>query len=154
MTIGVGGKTQAEALSLLSDMTQDLQDIHVSEFNNRIHKAQSLMKGLGLDAVYLNAGSNLYYFTGTHWHPSERMAGAILPADGELVYVAPHFELDTFRQHSLMDGVILSWQEHESPYQLAAKWLMERSGTGGKLGLDESTPFFISDGLDQALPEC
>ena len=30
-----------------------------------------------LDAVYLDAGTNLAYFTGISWHHSERLAGAL-----------------------------------------------------------------------------
>ncbi|CAM3544964.1 M24 family metallopeptidase [Parendozoicomonas haliclonae] len=153
MTIGVGGKTPAEALSLLSDMTGDLQDIPLSEFHTRIHKAQALMKEQGLDAIYLNAGTNLYYFTGTRWRASERMVGAVLPVEGELVYIVPHFELDTFKQHSLIEAPLLTWQEHEDPYHLTAQWLQEQFGESGKLGIDESTQFFVSDGLRQSLSD-
>ena len=40
------------------------------------------MQERGLNALYLNAGTNLYYFTGTRWGASERMVGALLSAQG------------------------------------------------------------------------
>jgi Xaa-Pro dipeptidase len=42
------------------------------------------MKEHSIKAVYLNAGTNLYYFTGTLWSASERMVGALLFEDGTL----------------------------------------------------------------------
>lgn len=40
------------------------------------------------------------YFTGVRWSPSERMVGAILPADGALEYLAPAFEEGSIRDFS------------------------------------------------------
>ncbi|MCL2918018.1 M24 family metallopeptidase [Shewanella litorisediminis] len=153
MTIGVGGLSAEEALAKLSDMTAGTGPIEVSEFQRRIHKAQTLMKSLGLDAVYLNAGTNLYYFTGTRWYASERMVGAILPAEGQLEYIAPAFELDTLKGYMAIVGEVNTWHEDESPYQLFGA-VLTRLGLGqGRVGMDESAAFFISEGIRDANPE-
>ncbi|VAW45790.1 hypothetical protein MNBD_GAMMA02-930 [hydrothermal vent metagenome] len=47
------------------------------------------MVKLGWDAMYIHAGTNLSYFTGTHWHPSERMVGALLTADRPKWFTEP-----------------------------------------------------------------
>ena len=44
MSIGVGGKTVKEALASLTDMSQGIEDITVSEYQQRILKAQGAMK--------------------------------------------------------------------------------------------------------------
>ena len=90
MTKGVGGKTVKEALATLVDMSADAKPIAESEYAGRIKKAQSLMTTQGMDALYLHAGSSLYYFTGTRWRGSERMVGALLLPNGAPIYIAPH----------------------------------------------------------------
>jgi len=150
MTIGVGGSDAQTELARLSDMTAGVQAITTTEFEARIEKACSLMKANSLDAIYLNAGTNLYYFTGTRWGASERMVGAVLSSKGELQYIAPYFEIATINGYKLLDGKINGWQEHESPYLLFNEILDSMSIREGRIGLDESCSFFISDGLAQA----
>ena len=153
MTIGVGGSTPQEELAKLHDMTQKLAPIAVDEFNQRIVKAQQLMQQHCIDAVYLNAGTNLYYFTGTQWYASERMVAALLTASGELIYIAPAFELGTLNDYMLVEGRVETWREHESPYKLCNKVLAELGLAGGTIGIDESAAFFLFDGLRQACPQ-
>jgi len=152
MTIGVGGSTAEKELARLSDMTQGAKPIEKAEYASRIARAQQLMRDNEIDAIYLNAGTNLYYFTGTRWGSSERMVGALLAANGELHYISPHFEIDTLLGFMLVSGEVSGWQEHESPYQLFAEMLNKMGIEDGTIGLDESCPFFISDGLAQANP--
>ena len=79
MTIGVGGSTAKIELDKLANMTQNVQAISQAEFNQRIAKAQAIMVENDIAATYVNAGTNLAYFTGTRWYASERMVGAIIP---------------------------------------------------------------------------
>ena len=152
MTIGVGGSDAQTELAKLQDMTQGVMPITDDEFKSRINKATELMKQHDMAAVYLNAGTNLYYFTGTRWGNSERMVGALLTAGGELHYIAPHFEIDTLNGYMKISGKVHGWQEHESPYALFND-LLSQLGISGAVGLDESCAFFISDGIAQACPE-
>lgn len=152
MKIGIGGKTAKEALASLSDMTAGVSPIQVTEYGARIAKAQSYMQQHGIGALYLNAGTNLAYFTGMQWYASERLVGAILPAEGDLVYIAPTFEIDSLNERKVITGDIKGWEEHESPYELFASLLPTLgSGGGDKIGVDESTAFFIVDGFNKAL---
>jgi len=153
MTIGIGGSTAEQALARLSDMTQDAMPIDDTEFNTRLAKAQTLMQACGLAAIYVNAGTNLYYFTGTPFGASERMVGAVIPANGDVHYIAPAFELGTLQGFIKVPGVVHCWEEHQSPYQLCAGILRELGLDTDKIGIDEATPFFIFDGLRQAAPD-
>jgi Xaa-Pro dipeptidase len=152
MTIGVGGSNAQIELSKLSNMAGNVTPIANSEFRARIEKACILMKANDIAAVYLNAGTNLYYFTGTRWGASERMVGAILSASGELQYIAPHFEIATINGYKLLDGKINGWHEHESPYELFGDVLTDMGISQGSIALDESSSFFISNGLTKAQP--
>lgn len=152
MTIGIGGSSQEEALGRLRNMLDGVEPIALAEYLARIDNAQRRMKQLGVDAVFLSAGANLEYFTGVRWSPSERMVGAILPADGALEYLAPAFEEGTIRDFMIVSGAINGWQEHESPYRLLFDCL-ERMGIQPNtslrpcIGLCPSLPFFMFDGL-------
>ncbi|MAI36109.1 M24 family metallopeptidase [Alteromonas genovensis] len=150
----IGGKTQQEALATLRDMTTDMSQPSVSEHTSRIEKAQRYMQANNIAALYLNAGTNLAYFTGMQWYASERLVGAILPARGDVVYIAPTFEIDSLEERKLIAGHIEGWQEHESPYALFAKLLSDiDTANGSKVAVDESTQFFIVDGFSKTLPK-
>ena len=118
MTIGVGGSDAQTELAKLNNMTGDVEPISSNEFQLRIAKAQQLMKDNNIEATYLDAGTNLYYFTGTKWYASERMVGAIIPQQGDIQYITPFFEVNTLRQYMTIKGKVNGWQEHENPYQL------------------------------------
>ena len=38
------------------------------------------MRENDIDAIFLDAGSSMFYFTGVRWHASERMLAAVLTA--------------------------------------------------------------------------
>ncbi|MES2296554.1 MAG: Xaa-Pro peptidase family protein [Pseudomonadota bacterium] len=150
--MSIGTKTIDEALAKLTDMTGNMVAIGKDEHERRIAKAQALMRERGVKAIYLNAGTNLAYFTGTKWYQSERMVGAILPAVGALEYIAPAFEECTLKGFMVVEGAVNCWEEHESPYQLfvdvvARMGIAPNPAAPPRLGICESTPFFIVDGI-------
>ena len=150
-TIGIGTQTPEQALATLSDMTSMLTPIQAEEHIARIAKAQAYMHANNIDAIYLNAGSNLTYFTGMKWYASERMVGAILPATGDVQYIAPYFEIGTLNGFKVIEGPIHGWQEHESPYTLFIAILNQlKISDTATIGIDESAQFFIFDGINKA----
>ncbi|ODS14703.1 MULTISPECIES: M24 family metallopeptidase [Pseudoalteromonas] len=151
MTKGIGTQTKEQALASLSNMTRDLIPIQADEHLARIARAQEYMQANNIDAIYLNAGTNLTYFTGMRWYASERMVGAILPAKGEVQYIAPDFEIGSLNGFKVIEGPIRGWLEHESPYALFVKVLTEMGiAESGTVGIDESAQFFIFDGINKA----
>ena len=150
MTIGIGGSNASIELEKIKNMTYDVQPIQLNEYFERIKKGTSLMKELSVKAVYLNAGTNLYYFTGTLWSASERMVGAILFEDGSLEYIVPKFEKGTFEKYRLVQSTINCWEEHESPYALIGKLLNDKNVGGGTIAIDESSSYFLVDGISKA----
>ena len=118
MTIGVGGQTMEQALAKLQDMTLDIKPISVIEYQQRLLRVQQLMQEKNIAALFITPGSNLLYFTGINWMCTERLCGVIIPAQGELTYIVPHFELDSFNEHINLQGNISTWQEHEDPVAL------------------------------------
>ena len=80
---------RAMAADELSDITGNAVPITVDERLARVEKAQRLMRRHGIDAILLEAGSALIYFTGVRWWRSERFTGASIPAEGEIAVVTP-----------------------------------------------------------------
>ncbi|MEI4551950.1 Xaa-Pro peptidase family protein [Pseudoalteromonas spongiae] len=153
MTIGVGGSTIEQALAKLDNMTQQVAPISNDELNARLQKAQSLMQQQGIAAMYIDAGTNLTYFTGLKWYKSERLVGAILPAKGELSYIAPHFEQGSLNDYMKLNGEFFGWHEHQSPYALIAEILQKQGINEGKLAVDPSAGYFLVDGIIKANPQ-
>ena len=154
----IGGKTKQQALDSLEPMVAGVEPISTAEYQARIEKAQQLMQQQGIDALYLNAGTNLSYFTGTVWYASERLVGALLfakgPAAGALVYISPVFEIPTLSGFQVIQGEVLGWHEHENPYELLLSAFKQHcSKANPVLALDDSSAFFIFEGLRQANPQ-
>lgn len=125
--------------------------ISAEERRNRIEALAARLQAEGLAALLLGSTNSLRYFTGLDWHPSERLTGALIHADGRVEYVCPRFELDKVggltSAETAVPGEILTWEEEESPYALVAG----RLPAGGRLALDEQVSAFVWLGLARAL---
>jgi Xaa-Pro dipeptidase len=109
------------------------------------------MRGTGLDAIVLTAaGASLRYFTGCGWGMLERMTGAILPREGEPVFIVPGFEEPRLRLTAPKGAAFRAWEEDQSPYVLCANLFRDLKMSTGRVGIDEATPHFIVDGLSKA----
>jgi len=146
-TLGIGGSTIEVELAAIEPMAHLAKPIQPEEFKDRLIKALSLMKKEGMVALYLHAGTNLFYFTGTKWGASERMVGALVLPNGKVHYIAPEFERGTILDFMGVEGTVEGWEEHESPYTLFISILENNGIANGDVAIDEATPFFIVDGI-------
>lgn len=127
--------------------------ISLAERNARISKAQKLLKDHKMDALLLDAGTSLQYFSGIRWWPSERTMVAIIPANGSICYVCPAFEEDRLKEQIVVGNLVRTWQEDESPYQLIVNTLKILGLPYSKLAVEEQTRFFIINGIKKAAPK-
>ena len=139
-------------LADLKPMADGISPITVEERRRRIEKARILMAQNDIDAVYLEAGSSLFYFTGVKWGRSERMTAAVIPAQGEIAYVCPGFEEARLREMIIFGDDVRAWEEEESPYALVSEILKDRGISSGKVGIEESVRFFLFDGIRRETP--
>jgi Xaa-Pro dipeptidase len=123
------------------------------ERHARIEKARRLMAENRIDAIVLEGGTSMYYFTGVHWGNSERTFAVVIPQKGELAWVTPAFEEARARELIKNSKDVRVWQEDESPYAVIAKILRDRGAGTGKIGIEERLRFFIYDGVRQELPQ-
>src|SRR2546422_8342115 len=97
----------------LRRMTADVVPISDDERNARIAKAQRLMGEQKIDAIYIEPGSSMFYFTGMRWGTSERMLALVIPQRGELAWVCPKFEEERARELIKFGRDIRTWEEDE-----------------------------------------
>ena len=136
----------------LKDLTDDVAPITVEERMQRVAKAQKLMQKNHINALILDSGTSLDYFTGITWWPSERTMVAIIPADGEVKYVCPAFESDRFHELIKIGKEVRTWEEHESPYKVIIQTLKDNGIISGDIAVEERLRFFVFDGMRKAAP--
>src|SRR6185369_17751987 len=144
--------TQPEPIRRLRRMTDNVVPITLEERKARIEKAQKLMHDNRIDAIYIEPGSSMFYYTGMRWGTSERMLAMVIPAKGELAWVCPKFEEERARELIRMGTDIRTWEEDESPYQRVAEILKDRGVRTGTVGIEERVRFFLYDGIRLAAP--
>jgi len=140
-------KEKGSPVDELKSMTDDVVPITVTEREARIEKAQRLLTESKMEALILDAGTSLQYFTGISWWPSERTMVAVIPAKGDIRYVCPGFEEDRLRELIKIGRDVYTWQEDESPYKQVATVLNDAGIQSGNVGVEERLRFFILDGI-------
>ncbi len=144
---GIGGSTVQKELEKLKPLPGLPEPIKENEYKSRLQKLCDIMKRDSIQMTYINAGPNLYYFTGTRWSPSERMVGAILLPDETLIYIVPDFEIGTIQDFMEVRGEILSWDDHENVFEIISERIgIEKDFT---LAIDDTAAFRISAGFTQ-----
>jgi Xaa-Pro dipeptidase len=150
------------AFSALKPPGSRVQPIPADGFRDRLAQAQRLMSEVQLpspraplpkyDALFLSAGTSLYYFAGIRWNLSERLLGLLLPREGRPILVVPAFEEGRLREKMRFPLEVHIWQEDESPAKIAAAALADRGIRSGIVGVEETTGFTFFDHLHQAAP--
>jgi Xaa-Pro dipeptidase len=148
--------TPPPSIAALTPMTGEARPITVAERQTRIERACALMVRHRLDAVLLAGGTSTVYFADVNWWISERFFGIFLTAKGDHFVVCPRFE--ELRAEEQLGGgplkgvPVLTWDEDEDPYALAAKGLKDRGMAAGRVGVEETVRFVFSNGLAKAAP--
>jgi Xaa-Pro dipeptidase len=141
-----------DLISRLRRMTAGIVPITIDERKARIAKAQRLMAQHKIDALYIESGSSMFYFTGVRWGLSERMFAVVIPQRGDLAWVCPKFEEERARELIQIGADIRTWEEDESPYLRVAQILRDRGLRTGRVGVEEYVRFFLVDGIRQVAP--
>jgi Xaa-Pro dipeptidase len=146
-----GGEVPA-AIRALKPFPGTATPIPDSERHARIERARRLLAENGMAAIVLEPGTSMSYFVNVRWGLSERPFLVIIPAKGELAYVAPAFEEMRAREITTFTNDVRVWQEDEDWGRTVAGILKDRGVTTGRVGVEERVRFFIADGLRAATP--
>jgi Xaa-Pro dipeptidase len=156
---GAGALTAATTLPLERVMAQAAAElpaipipppISSAERLQRIAKARRVMARHGIDAIIIEPGASLDYFTGVQWWRSERLTAAVIPARGDPIVVTPFFERPSVAESLSIPAEIRTWNEDEEPLRLVANFLREKKV--GTVGFEETDRYFILDRLKLQLP--
>jgi Xaa-Pro dipeptidase len=119
----------------------------------RIENARRLMAEHGMGAIVLEPGTSMSYYVNVRWGLSERPFLLVIPAKGELAYVAPGFEEARAREITKFTDDVRVWQEDEDWGAVVAGILRDRGVATGTVGVEERVRFFIPEGLRAAAPQ-
>jgi Xaa-Pro dipeptidase len=133
-----------DAIKKLRPMLDGVVPISDAERRARIDKAQRLMGENKLGAIVLEGGTSLYYFTGTRWNQGERISAMVLPAKGDLVWIAQGSDAKTAR----MGGDVRVASGDEDAYKKIGLALKGAA----RAGVEERVRFGVFDGIRKEAP--
>ncbi|MBW4331644.1 Xaa-Pro peptidase family protein [Stakelama sp. CBK3Z-3] len=145
----IGGSTPEAELSDLSRWPDPAPAITRGERDTRLNQLRALAGEAGADAVLVNVGPNLRYFTGVPWQPSERLVAMLVPVTGTPTMICPAFELGTLEADLAIDVDMRLWEEDEDPIACIA----DAAGSGAcqTLAVDPLFPFQWAERLRAAV---
>jgi len=138
--------------AVLPLITDDVSPISVAERRARIERAQALMSANDIDAVLIEPGSAMLYFSGIDWWRSERLTALIIPREGEIAVVTPYFEEPSVRESMSFGDDVRTWHEHEDPFERVAGIARDRGFENGRIGLEDTVRYFVLEGLRRSAP--
>jgi Xaa-Pro dipeptidase len=137
--------------AVIKSIRARIRPITAEERAQRIENAKKRMADQKLDAILMEGGTSLEYFTGARWGRSERLFAMILPQKGLPFYIAPKFEESRAKEQT-GSAAVYCWEEHESPFALIKKILLERKLQDATIGIEETTRFFVTENLRKEAP--
>jgi Xaa-Pro dipeptidase len=145
------------SIKALASMRSLARPITVEERQGRLARARELMGAEKIGAVFLTGGTSLKYFTNINWGLSERLLALVLPQAGRAFVVCPMFERDRAMEQieaGPLKGTadVMTWEEHESPYQRVAEGLRDRGLSTGRLGIEETVRSVFASGVGATMP--
>jgi len=129
------------------DLTKNLPDLTDQDYLDRLDRARYWLAKSNIDAILVEGGVNLDYFTNTSWWQSERMFAFVLAPNKEPVWICPEFELKRAKEVIRFGSDIRTWKEHESPFKLLVSIMNDLGKPGGKLGIGPNVRNFITEGI-------
>lgn len=139
----IGGSTIEAEIARLSAWADRAAPITAGERQSRMDRALVLTEQLGADALLVDAGASLRYFTGLPWGQTERLVSMLLAPGRRPIMICPHFEIGTLEADLAVPVEIRSWQEDEDPVALVLDALREIGAR--TLAIDPELPFHFAE---------
>ncbi len=133
-------------------MRERIRPIGPDEYLARQEHARRLMQDNKIDAIFVEGGTSLAYYTGLSWWLSERLFAMVLPRSGEPFFVSPKFEEGRAREKLGNNVKFYTWEEHEKPIERIRQGMQDRGLLSAKLGIEETTRYYAIEQLQQRLP--
>ncbi|SEJ24031.1 Xaa-Pro dipeptidase [Sphingobium sp. AP50] len=143
----IGGSSVEAELGQMQPWADRAAPIAVAERLDRLVRAQALTDGIGAQALLVNAGASLRYFSAVPWGQSERLVAMLLVPGRDPIIICPHFEIGTLEADLAIGADIRSWQEDEDPVALVIDALSEAGVR--TVAVDPELPFHFAERLRQ-----
>jgi Xaa-Pro dipeptidase len=137
--------------AIVKKLRDRIKPITKEEYAERQDRARKLMVENNIDAIFMEGGTSLDYFSGSHWGRSERLFGMLLPKKGTPIFISPKFEESRAKEQT-GNAKLYCWEENESPFELLKKIMEENDLSGGTIGIEETTRYFVTEGFQKAMP--
>ena len=134
----------------VEDLTKGLPELVREDFIARQEKACEWLDKLGIDALFVEGGTNLLYFMNVNWWMSERVFGFLLSPHREPVWICPAFEKERAEEVIEYGKDIRVWQEHSGPYALFGDYMKSIGKPGGTIAIDPNARSFVNEGMRRA----
>jgi len=144
-------QTAPAAQSKADAFRSRIKPITKQEHDERIARAQQLMKEQNIDVMFFEGGTSLNYFTGSRWGRSERLFAMMLAQTGDPEFIAPRFE-DMRAREQVGTYRLFLWRENESPYVALMNFLKKHNCSTGVLGIEETVRYFVVEGIKKICP--
>jgi Xaa-Pro aminopeptidase len=115
----------------------------------RVERAQQQLRQRGWHALWLGQTTNLRYLSGIVEHPSERLFGALIPAEGEPAMVVPRLYHDEMQELSAI-RTVHSWTDEEGMASAVGRWF--DVPPGATVGIDPQLQASFLFLLQEQLP--
>lgn len=129
-----------DAIRKLKPMLDGVVPITDAERRARIDKAQRLMRENKLDAILLESGTSMFYFTGTGRNATDRTAALVIPAKGELSWVVPNTHLAMKKESDIRIA-----RDEADSFKKLAQVFKDRKAT--RIGVEERVRFAVVNGI-------
>ncbi|TRO50581.1 aminopeptidase P family protein, partial [Candidatus Bathyarchaeota archaeon] len=117
----------------------------------RCMQVLDLLRQNKIDVLLIFPGANIAYYTGFPIGPSERLAAAVIPVDGEPYFVVNQLEEELRGMEPWFKRVEV-WDEHEDPVKLLAETLTKAGDGEACLGIPEEAPWGWVNSLQSRIP--
>ncbi len=134
-----------DAIKKLKPMLDGVVPVTDAERRARIDKAQRLMRENKLDAILLESGTSMFYFTGTGRSATDRTAALVIPAKGELSWVVPNTHLAMKKESDIRIAT-----DEADTFKKLAQVFKDRNAT--HIGVEERVRFGVVNGIRGEAP--
>jgi len=125
------------------------------DYEARFARARKLMEEKGFDALYVNAGANMYYLSG--FTPTEGgwpvwLSALLLPLESEPVFVMTEMYHDIFVHNQAYVQDVRTYLDGQDPSGLLADLFREKGLSRGRIGVEDRMGFGDVSLLTSSVP--
>jgi len=120
----------------------------------RLNELSNWLKEQQTDVAFLNSTENVFYLTGFHTDPHERLMGLFVFQDVEPLFIVPGMEVGQVKDSGWPYEVI-GYADHEDPWELIQEYIEKRDVTNANLIAfeQEVLPYSRSTSLKSLFPK-